>query len=40
MSKIQCDSMAQFIEVCAGLVKQGVVFEAYAYDLVIKPIGY
>lgn len=39
MSKITCETLDEFILVCAGLVREGILFEAWADDLTIKPTG-
>lgn len=35
-SNIWCLTIEEFIKVCAGLVKEGVIFDAYSDRLVIK----
>lgn len=40
MSKIVCDTMAEFISVIAGLAEKGIVFKAYTHDLSIEITGY
>ena len=37
--QITCVDMAQFIEVISMLVRKGLTFEAYGYDLTIKLTG-
>ena len=39
MSIIRCNTIDQFIEVCAGLVREAVVFDADADKLTIKLTG-
>lgn len=39
MSCIDCETMAQFIEICAGLVRESIIFEADADALKIKLNG-
>lgn len=39
MSYIECTTMAQFITVCAGLVREGVIYNAYAATLTIELTG-
>ena len=39
MYTIHCETINQFIQVCAGLVKEGVTFEAYSEQLLIECIG-
>lgn len=36
---INCESMEKFVEVIAGLVKQGLMFKAYSADLSITLTG-
>lgn len=40
MTMIRCDDMAQFLDVCAGLYKRGIVFTANATMLTIDLKGY
>ena len=37
--KVTCVTMAQFIEVCAGFVREGVLFDADANTLTITLTG-
>ena len=39
MSSIQCETIKEFIEITAGLVREGVIFEAYSSNLLIKLTG-
>ena len=39
MMTIRCETMEQFITVCAGLVRESVTFVASADTLVIKLTG-
>lgn len=36
---IQCDDLDELIKVCAGLVQQGVTFEAHTHNLVVVLTG-
>jgi hypothetical protein len=39
MYKINCESLQDLIDVCAGLVKAGIHFEADTEHLIIKATG-
>jgi hypothetical protein len=39
MSNIKCTTLPEFVEVCAGLVRQNVLFEADACSLTITLTG-
>lgn len=39
MSKIKCEDLAALVEVCAGLVERGVIFEANTTTLTVTCTG-
>ena len=39
MMTIQCETLGEFIKVCAGLAKEGVTFDAYTDGLKVTLTG-
>lgn len=39
MSEIRCETIERFIEICAGLAREGIVFAADGEKLIIKLTG-
>ena len=37
--QIQCNDLEDFVATCAGLVREGICFEATTSNLVITPTG-